>query len=261
MENAVKALEMAFAVMVFVLALSVSVFAFNQAKSTSDELLYRKDETNYYDYQEATGKAAENRIVGLETIIPTLYKYYKEDYTVLFREAKYSEETGKFIGNIRPLTIYTTPSKSEASNGYLLWGKKSGETNTYDILMNKKYMQLINNYNSNLSSKIFSFDYQEETSRHEPWTGSYEETRKNIDSFLEGTVYKNPSNSTNYINYTGFINEHKYDKFVETVGEYSYESEQAEGESSTEDDTGSSISGLVKEKKKRIVIYTLIKNN
>ena len=87
MENAVEALKMAFAVMVFVIALSVSMVSFNRAKSTSDMVLYAQDETNYYEYQGATGKAAENRIVGLETIIPTLYKYYKENYTVIFRNS------------------------------------------------------------------------------------------------------------------------------------------------------------------------------
>jgi len=78
MENASEALMMAFGVLIFVLALTVAMNSFNQVKSTSDVVLYRDDETNYYDYQGATGAASQNRIVGLETIIPTLYKYYKE---------------------------------------------------------------------------------------------------------------------------------------------------------------------------------------
>ena len=81
MENAVEALKMAFAFLAFVLALTVSVIAFSNVKATSDVILYSKDETNYYDYikdNNVSGRASENRVVGLETIIPTLYKYYLE---------------------------------------------------------------------------------------------------------------------------------------------------------------------------------------
>ena len=72
MENATHALIMAFSVMVLVIALTVSIVAFNNAKQTADIILYTKDETNYYEYQGTRGKQAENRIVGLETVIPTL---------------------------------------------------------------------------------------------------------------------------------------------------------------------------------------------
>ena len=138
MENAVKALEMAFAVMVFVIALSVSMISFNKAKATSDIVLYAQDETNYYEYQ--GGNASEkNRIVGLETIIPTLYEYYKgENYTVVFRVGDYNETTGEF-SNLNPLPIYTNNTKySEVKDS---WGREvEGKGySTYDLLMYKKY--------------------------------------------------------------------------------------------------------------------------
>lgn len=138
MENAVKALEMAFAVMAFVIALSVSMISFNKAKATSDIVLYAQDETNYYEYQE--GNASEkNRIVGLETIIPTLYEYYKgENYTVVFRVGDYNETTGEF-SNLNPLPIYTNNTKySEVKDS---WGREvEGKGySTYDLLMYKKY--------------------------------------------------------------------------------------------------------------------------
>ena len=76
MENVSEALMIAFGVLIFVLALTVAINSYNRVKAVSDVVLYTKDEMNYYDYQGATGKASENRVVGLETIIPTLYKYY-----------------------------------------------------------------------------------------------------------------------------------------------------------------------------------------
>lgn len=271
MENAAQALKLGFAVLVLVMALSVSIFCFNKVKETSDMVLYTKDETNYYEYTGIKGKASQNRIVGLETIIPTLYKYYKENYTVLFREASYNDETGNFGDNIKPLNIYKTPSRYKSSNkvnSAYLWGTKEPglEQSTYDTLMQKKYENYFSEgYNKKGDETIFSFDLEEETLRHEPWTGNYQKAKQNIDCFLYGTIYKNPNNNTNYIDYSksplqsgGFIAKYGDKKFVETVGEYTYNSSQATNDG-TED--GSTINDLVKKKNKRIIIFTLIKTN
>lgn len=246
MENAVDALKIAFAVMVFVIALTISINAFNKVKATADIVLYSSDETNYYEYTQIAGKAAENRIVGMETIIPALYKYYKENYTIVFRQANYNEETGVF-SNIEPLKIYETKTNSR------LWAS------TYEPLMKSKYSInqktkeyiISENYNPNVS--IFSFDLEEETLRHEPWTGSYAETKKNIDIFLSGGTYVNPTKNGQNVNYSiGFMDKYKNKKFVETIAEYTYNSSQTQEENST-------ISSLTKEKTKRIIIFTLIK--
>lgn len=270
MENAIEAFKMGFAFLAFVLALTVSIIAFSNVKATSDIILYTKDETNYYEYikdNDISGKAAENRIVGLETIIPTLYKYYKENYTVVFREANYNETTGEF-SNIKPLTIYNTPSKTKTSAGVQLWGKN------YDAIMQNKYSPYFSGeYKESLSTSIFSFDLEEETLRHEPWTGTYNKTKENLDCFLNGDIYYNPNlykpnltakenREAIYIDYKklplqtgGFIGKYKSNKFVETIGEYEYSSSQT---SDTEE--GSTIdNSLIKKKKKRIIIFTLIK--
>lgn len=238
MENATHALLMAFAVVVFIIALTVSMVSFNSVKRVADIILYTKDETNYYEYQGARGKAAENRIVGLETIIPTLYKYYKENYTVVFKEGTYDFETGE-ISSWEYLPVYKTSANRN-------W------QNSYNTLMNKKY-------GVEPSEEIFSFDLDEETLRHEPWTGSYDKIKNNLDCFLNGKIYINPNNNTNYINYSkaplrigGFIGKYKDDKFVETIAEYTYSSSQ---------ESDSTISSLTKEKKKRMIIFTHIKNN
>ena len=257
MENAVKALEMAFAVMIFIIALSVSMYAFNNAKKTSDIMLYAQDKTNYYEYQGAKGKTAEDRIVGLETIIPTVYKYYKENYTVLFRQGNYNTQTGE-LSNLRYLKIYDTPSKSKSStNGVVLWGT----SNTYDTLMQNKYAQFFDGgYTQSLNTEIFSFDLEEETLRHEPWTGNYSKVRKNLDCFFNGEKYKNPNTGLEYKDYQyangkSFMEQYKNKQFLETIGEYKYSSTQSNANNDTQD--GSSISSLVKQKKKRIIVFTL----
>lgn len=109
MENAVDALKMAFAVMVFVMALSLAIYMFSQARETADIVLHSSDVTQYMSYEQVS-KGSENRIVGLESIIPTLYKYYKENYTVIFRDSD-----GKF------LELYETKTDPET------WSEKTNK--------------------------------------------------------------------------------------------------------------------------------------
>ena len=52
MENAVEALKMAFAMLVLVLALSVSIMSFSAARQTADFVLQSADPTATYEYNE-----------------------------------------------------------------------------------------------------------------------------------------------------------------------------------------------------------------
>lgn len=89
MDNAVDALKLAFAMLVFVMAITVSITAFDQAKATSDEVFYMADKTNFYEYtSDDDERSAEGRIVSIETIIPTLYRYYKENFNVTIQNLK-----------------------------------------------------------------------------------------------------------------------------------------------------------------------------
>lgn len=237
MENAVDALKIAFAVFVFVIATSIVMYMFTEAKTTSDLVLARSDVTGFMDYTEINNiedsgtVIGEDRIVGLETIIPTLYKYYKENYTVVFRN---SDGT--------PLELYETQTNEE------LWSKNY--TNKY--------------YTSDADlKKICSFDVDEETSRREPWTGNNEYYKQNIDMFLSGGEFKAPSGNGMDYNYSdtningwgrthGFIDEYKDNKFRESLGIYTY--------NDIPENDGQENSGVadVKPKKKRVIVYTLL---
>ena len=85
MENAADALKMAGAVLLFVLAISVVIFSFNEVRRTADIILdYRDRETVYIDggyYYETSGTERE---VGLETVIPTIIRAYIENYKIVF---------------------------------------------------------------------------------------------------------------------------------------------------------------------------------
>lgn len=88
MENAAEALKMAAAVLIFVLALSISIGAFGQARQTSQIILDYQDREYDYTYVEenkdSSGKSVTERWVGIEEIIPSIYKAYNEHYKIIF---------------------------------------------------------------------------------------------------------------------------------------------------------------------------------
>ena len=224
MENAVDALKIAFAVFVLVMALSLAMYMFTQARETADIVLQSSDITGYMDYtselQEGTTVNGSDRIVGLETIIPTLYKYYKENYTVIFLE-----EDGS------PLELYQTQTNVTLWSGY---GTDSAFTNRY--------------YDNNYDTRICSFDVDEETRRHEPWTGNTDYYKQNLDMFLSGGQFYYPSGTGenydygNIIGSGGFIAKYDDRQFRESLGEYTF----------------NNVNGNVKEQEKRVIIYTLL---
>ena len=231
MENAVDALKIAFALFVFIMALSITIFMYNMAKETGDIVLASSDVTAFMEYKEEdpTGTIVKNgdRIVGLETIIPTLYKYYKERYTVVFMNAE-----GE------PLTIYKSKTNPD------LWS-----TN-----YKNKY------YNETYKLYVCAFDIEEETRRHEPWVGSASSCKENLDKFLSGETFIDPSGGDNYDygssamhdwDNKGFIEKFKDTKFRESLGEYIVN----EIDEATSGDT--SATANVEPKTKRVIIYTI----
>ncbi len=82
MENMVDALKTAFAVIVFVIAITIAFTVFSQAQATSEFIMQLTDNTNFEEYlEESEGKT---KIVGIETILPLVARYidYNENYSV-----------------------------------------------------------------------------------------------------------------------------------------------------------------------------------
>ena len=199
MENAVDALKIAFAALLFTMSLSLAIYMFSEARETADIVLHSSDITEYTEYiEEAEMTGTENRVVGLETIIPTLYKYYKENYTVIFRESD---------GD--PLELYKT--KTINSNNLELSGWSPDYINKY--------------YTNKYDDRICSFDVDEETKRHEPWTGDAQKNKKMIDCFIDGETYKyEDSRGKHEIDFLGGYGLKQYSnkQFIENLGEYVY---------------------------------------
>src|SRR5699024_10351440 len=64
------------------MALGISISSFSQARTTADILIKYTDRETVTQYTQDTGDTT--RIVGAETIIPTIYRAYNENYKILF---------------------------------------------------------------------------------------------------------------------------------------------------------------------------------
>ncbi|MBR6504370.1 MAG: hypothetical protein IKT41_01395 [Clostridia bacterium] len=212
MENAVDALKIAFAAMVFTIALTLAISTFSQARETSEALLFVNDKTNYYNYDEV-GEAevvnpgtgveytkyeisktdgtpninyTDKRIVGIEAIIPTLYRYYKENYTVIFE------------GIDEDYSVYEATTKTEDGITKIdKWKKRSGT-----------------------GENVFYFDLNSEIQANCPWVGTVNDIKKNLDLFLSGTTGYSFGNESRKVTYNGFIEEYANATFLEQLGEY-----------------------------------------
>lgn len=88
MENSSDALKIAFAIFIFVMAITLTFMTISQAKATADVVLFMSDKTNYYNYSEGSG--TEGREVGFDTVISTIYKYRKESFWVTVQRADHT---------------------------------------------------------------------------------------------------------------------------------------------------------------------------
>ena len=84
MEDAVTAIIMAFSVLVFVIALSMMMYMVNILNITSTEVLFYSDRANFIENLRITNPNILSRDVGFDVVIPTLYRYYKENFCVKF---------------------------------------------------------------------------------------------------------------------------------------------------------------------------------
>lgn len=153
MENAADALQMAAFVLIFVLALSISINAFGEARQTSQVLLDYRDREYDYTYIEANNPDETKRIVGAETIIPSIYKAYKENYKIVFNnigdDGLYKKRPPSGIGNYQPvyhidlenndILVLGTDKQKEDFIEYLLYGTKSSVNTTNFIKAGLKF--------------------------------------------------------------------------------------------------------------------------
>lgn len=131
MENMSDALRISFAVLVFVIALTITFTLIAHAKKTSDIVLTASDKTTLYTYDYSSDI---NRTVGVSQVISTLYRYYKESLCVtidlggsnvtVFNQdyednAKMTEDIEKELGEYIQRNLETLPDTTEFSEEFV----------------------------------------------------------------------------------------------------------------------------------------------
>jgi len=235
-DNASNALMMAFFVMLLVIALAVAMRMFSQVVSTAEILTLYSDSTVYYDnveIQESSSadndiKTGTARVVSAETIIPTLYRYYKENFCVKIYDA---------TGGLLQVFDVNLEGKVEDSI------KDSTATISAITGSSKANYAYKTNYNDN-AKPYYMFGA--------PWLGSTESIKTRIDLYVNGKAgYINDT----YVDYTdNSFYQARLNKtqFKENFINYSYTGQTLETEDGDVLVTGASA------KDKIVIIYTMI---
>ena len=234
MDNATQALMMAFGAFVFIFALTLAMYLIIQVQSTAEVLAFRSDSTKYYDNVElvednVNGSKGTVRIVNAETIIPTLYRYNKENFCVKIYDAS-KKLIQMFDVNLEN-RVFNAISDTNASSNTDIEKKANNAL--------KKV------YNDKTKGGYYLFGA--------PWTGSAEHIKTRIDLFVSGKAgYIN----NQYVDYTdnAFYNSLSQNniQYMEEFISYSYTGETLETEDGEVLVTGASA------KDKIVIIYTMI---
>lgn len=91
MENAVEALKIAAGVLLFVLALTVSISCFSQANRAVTSIVNMRDRDTQILYDQIKPSSRLTRTVGVETIVPTMYKAFLENIDIQFKDQNGNE--------------------------------------------------------------------------------------------------------------------------------------------------------------------------
>ena len=176
MENAVEALKMAGFMLLFIIALSITMITLTQAKTTADSLVKNQDRQQSYQYIEVTGDLSKSlsRTVTIADIIPTLYRYAQEDYAVQFYTSSgsplYIYESGQ-IKNGVPVKKNDLDLDTEhwIENGETRYEDWRGNTTKIKQHVDDVVEYLLANYkNSNFEEKLGTTeDYEESQDTNE----------------------------------------------------------------------------------------------
>lgn len=250
MENATEALKMAASILIFVGALSLAMFSLTKARQASTAVMAAESSETYYDIK--LNEVTSVREVGLETVLPNLYSYYKNYNTILFydgQNAGWNSSTGNFdsADKIAPICLYYT----EALNT-----NKNNDGKTY---LTRSILRIDSGDNSG-DRRIYGLDINDERSRQEPWV-KIDDPKLFVDALIKGEASpqyswsrrletdKNTAITTvnmlsgrrsisglkinfQYMNYfngkslASYYNSSKKPRFIERIGRYNYKTVQ-----------------------------------
>lgn len=197
MENMAEALKIAFAVMMFVLALTLSMSSFSQATRAVNAITSARDaewiadlnndgnyyNDGYYKYNMyVTPSENLTRTVGIETVVTSIYRAYEENMIIYFFEND----------GTTPLGLYNEVDNNDNATGnvvsfidesYETFGTNNSPKEFLDIILggdevlNDKVESTRNRYrnkilySNGLYDEFKNFEFEEKLGEYEDSTG------------------------------------------------------------------------------------------
>ena len=218
MENAVQALRMAAAVLIFIIALGTSFRMFGLAKTTADSIIGMRDKQSYlqvaevdngilYTSNEAVSEAegvgstkskvpgvttSGDRIVNPDDVISTIYRYAAEKYavTVIYKDGSDWKVLARFDSSIE--SIIQNNSNNISSTGWNNLAKQIRNN-----LQNSYAVPTDTNFTGNHLKSLYTITTALGTNGYgAPWLGNNTEIQKRINEDIV-------PNTTNHYSYNG----------------------------------------------------------
>ena len=172
MENASEALIMAGQVLIFIIALSVCISSFSTLRVGIDNVInqtetiqFAKDTDGYINFIESKNDDA-TRIVGAETVISSMYRAIKEDFTMYlklkdstFTDVKNVLENSidnyeiKYNNDQKSIKITISNDANYRSNALLKKG-------LYEKIKDKKFKEFLGEYQEKTNDGVSSENKQ-----------------------------------------------------------------------------------------------------
>ncbi len=257
MENVVDALKIAFGILVFVIAITLALSVIGQARATSDIVFFFNDKTEFYDYATTENvEHTEDRIVGMNTILPTIHRYAKEQFAVTIYDSngtpivRYDLWTENFMPNwdqtLKDMNSTNSYIKNEAIKTYN--GLKDRLQRVQNVVNTTLGLDANKEFKMNDLLKLYKVKSDANISGIQvgaPWLGDNEKILARVKHDMVGTDYIN-----NMITYKGKnLKQYKDRKFKEKFLEIS-----TSGETITDEENSLET---IKGNKKLEIIYIL----
>lgn len=167
MENAAEALKMAAFLLIFIVALTISILSFSEARRSAQLILEYNDREYDYSYVDDQNGQTQ-RIVSAENIVLSISRAYKENYKIFFyeKDGKPMEIYAKNVNGVfEPINYIDLQKENLADDaqrerfvGYILYGTKREEYENefnnivlrnsplYDIIKKEKFEERLGEY-------------------------------------------------------------------------------------------------------------------
>ena len=203
MENVANALKMAAAILIFIIAIASSFSLFGTAKQTADSVIGMRDKQKYLDateldtvlYISSDTISKENtsngnsqivglttkgdRIVGIDDVISTIYRYNKEKYGVTIVKSN-GNVIARFDSNTENIMTQYNNIKS-GFDTYVSELEKNTNTSYVSPKFSSGKLQALYEITVDGNSKI----------RYgAPWYGNDNQIQKRISADIDGKIYK-----------------------------------------------------------------------